>query len=451
MTPGLWLVIAALVSAACLLWLMLDMRRQPVPDVLAFVVYAIFFRFMLSAFHPFTFPAVVGPLSINALYSVLVIALGIWFIDHRLLRLRFLLPLYGLLALTVLSAAYNHSFMDSVQSLLKWLFFLVIALATYESVVRAGRVLVLEKLVLSFSVPIVLQLLSIALGYSKSTEDAASVSYVGGYNHEAVFSVMLISALMLVMLRQMLQPRVSPVWTAVSLMLTFQIAMANYRTAILSLLTPLFGYLCFHFLYRGSALTRVAATCSVVAAAVLLTTVDFSAVVDRFAEIGTVLDSASQLIKAPIYYTEWEQDYFSARIYIWSQYIDAYMHGDIAQHLIGFGADSWARHFDKYAHNTFISILYELGMLGCFAIVLVFVRPMLLCLGGPLTTYSAQLLLCFAGFVVMNLGTMPLWQIEGMILFAVLSSLAWELKLASSAKRTQPDDMDARIMAGEPV
>lgn len=452
MSPSVWLAGAAVVSAGCLVWLVLDLRRQPLPPILTFAVYAIFFRFLLSAFHPITFPAVVGPFSINALYSVLVIGLGFWFIDFRLLRLRFLLPVYGLILLIAISASYNGTLKDSIQSLLKWLFFLVIALAVYESVIRAGRAVVLEKLLMSFSIPVVLQLLSVALGYSKATENDSSVSYVGGYNHEAVFSVMLVTALMLAALRQILPPRTPRLWSMLPLLLAAEVALTNYRTNILSMLPPLFGFLYFHFLHKGLPLAKVSAALALMAGAIALTTVDFSNLIERFAEIGTVVDSTAQLIKSPVYYTEWEQDYFSARVYIWSQYIDAYLQGNSAQHLIGLGSDAWENQFRKYAHNTFVSHLYELGVLGCTAIAYFFLRNMLLCFSGPLTAYSMQLVLCFLGFLVMNMGTMPLWQIEGMILFAVLCALAWELKLTTSMKTgVTAVGADIPKLVGEPI
>jgi hypothetical protein len=456
MSSAVWLAVAAAVSAGCLLWLMLDIRRQPLPRVLKFTVYAIFFRFMLSAFHPFTFPAVIGPFSINALYSVVVIGLGFQFIDHRLLRLRFLLPIYGLILLIVISALYNDSLKDSIQSLLKWLFFLVIALAVYESLIRVGRALVLEKLLMCFTIPVTLQLVSVALGYSKVTDNDDSISYIGGYNHEAVFSVMLVTAMSLAAMRQMIPPRAPWQWSFLPLLLAVEVALANYRTNILAMLAPLLGFLYFHFLHKGLPLAKVAAALALMAGAIALATVDFSHVVQRFAEIGTVIDSTTQLIKSPLFYTEWEQDYFSARVYIWSQYIDAYLQADSTQHVIGLGADAWEHQFRKYAHNTFISHLYELGILGCVGIAYIFLRTLLLCLSGPLTTYSAQLLLCFLGFVIMNLGTMPLWQIEGVVLFATLSALAWELKLTSTIKTAMDpagtdDSSLVGEMAGEPV
>lgn len=442
MSQSIWLALAALVSTACLFWLVLDMRRQPLPHILTFAVYALFFRFLLSAFHPYTYPPLAGPLSINALYSAGVIGLGFLLIDHRLLRLRFLLPVYGLLMLIVISAVYNDTLKDSIDSLLKWLFFVVIALAVYESVIRAGRALALEKLFKSFCIPILLQLLSVAVGYSKFSESDHSVSYVGGYYHEAVFSVIMITALILSALRQTVQPGAPRSWSLLPLLLAANVALTNYRTNILSMLLPLWGYLYVRFLRRGAPLAKVTAALALTAAVILVAMLDFSALVDRFAEIGTVVDESANLIKSPLYYTEWEQDYFSARVYIWSQYIDAYVNSNAVQHLIGMGADSWEHQFRKYAHNTFVSCLFELGLLGCSVIAYFFLRNMARCFSGPLTTYSLLLFLSFLGFLVMNLGTMPLWQVEGMILFAILNALAWELNLTvmvPAATTTGPD------------
>ena len=219
MAPTLWHAIAASVSIVCLIWISLDMRRQPLPKVLVFVVYALFFRFLLSAFPAFTFPPLVGPFSVNALYSLLVIALGFLMISRQLLLLRFLIPIHITIVLIIASALYNGSFGQSIQSLVKWLFFIVIAVAAYESLLRAERSLVLEKLIKSFSIPVILQLVSVAAGNSKLTENDGSVSYLGGYNHESVFSVMLVTALILAALRQLLQPPTGALWRFLPLLL----------------------------------------------------------------------------------------------------------------------------------------------------------------------------------------------------------------------------------------
>ncbi|HVK99623.1 MAG TPA: O-antigen ligase family protein [Dongiaceae bacterium] len=429
MSQTLWLGLAALVSLVCSIWLVWDLRRQPLPRILVFAVCAIFFRFMLSAFHPYTYPPMVGPLSINAVFSAFIIGVGFLLIDHRLLRLQFLIPIYALLVLIIVSAVYNNTVKESIDSLLKWMFFIVIVLAIYESLIRCGRALTLEKLTKSFCIPVLLQILSVAAGYSKLSEFDESISYVGGYYHEAVFSVIMITALMLSALRQTALPRAPRSWSVLPLILAVNVALTNYRTNILSMLLPLWGYLYIRFLRRGAPLAKVVAALVLTGCVGMVAMLDFSALIDRFSEIGTVMDESASLIKSPQYYTEWEQDYFSARVYIWSQYIDAYNHGNLMQHLIGMGADSWEQLFRKYAHNTFVSYLYELGLIGCLIIAYFFLRNMVRCFSGPLTTYSLLLFMCFLGFLVMNLGTMPLWQIEGMILFAVLNALAWELKL----------------------
>jgi hypothetical protein len=430
MESTLWHAIAALVSIACLFWLSLDLRRQPLPRVLVFVVYALFFRFLLSAFHPFTFPPIIGSFSINALYSLAVIAGGFIVISHRLLLLRYLLPVYALITLILVSALYNGTLGRSIQSLLKWLFFIVIALAIYESCIRVERTLVIEKLIKSFCIPVVLQIVSVALGHFKLTEIDGSVSYLGGYNHEAVFSVMLVTVLILAALRQLIQPPTKRAWRYLPLLLAIGVLLANYRTNILAVLLPLAGYLWFRLAYARQPLGRIVTLLAIATGLALMTLLDTSAIVTRFSEIATVLDKPSSLFKSPRYFTDWEQDYFSSRIYIWSQYIEGYLRGDVIQHLIGLGPDTWNLQFRKYAHNTFIGTLYELGLLGTAVLACLFLANLRRALTGPLTTYNVLLFLGLLGFLVMNLGTMPLWQIEGMILFAVLNALTWERKLA---------------------
>lgn len=429
MAPALWHVIAALVSAACLIWLVLDMRRQPLPRVLVFVVYALFFRFLLSAFHSFTFPSFVGPFSINALYSVAAIAVGLLIVNHRLLLLRYLLPVYLVIALTLISALYNGSIASSIQSLVKWLFFVVIALAVYESCIRTERAIVLDKLANAFCIPVVLQIISVALGHASQTENDDSVSYIGGYNHEGVFSVMLVTVLILTTLRQLIQPPTRRMLRILPLLLAAGVILANYRTNILTMLLPLAGYLWFRFAYDSHPLTKVSTIALVLAGMTLIAILDLSAIVARFSEVSTVFDGASSLIKPPQYFTEWEQNYWSSRIYIWSQYVEGYLQGNLVQHLIGLGPDTWSSLFLKYAHNTFVGALYELGFIGACVLAYFFLVNMVRALTGPLTTYSMQLFLVFLSFLVMNLGTMPLWQIEGMILFAILNALAWERAL----------------------
>src|SRR5690606_25534289 len=172
MTPTLWLGVATVVTLICGVWLTRHLQRRSVPRILAFIVLVLFFRFVLSAFHPLTFPALIGPFSINALYSILVTGLGLLLIDKRLFLLKFLLPVYGLIAVILLSALLNGTLILSIETLLKWLFFIVIGLALFDARMGAERAQHLDSLVRASAVPPVLQVPAI---FAASTEGSESV------------------------------------------------------------------------------------------------------------------------------------------------------------------------------------------------------------------------------------------------------------------------------------
>jgi len=240
------------------------------------------------------------------------------------------------------------------------------------------------------------------------------------------------------------------------LLIAVLVMFTNYRTSIIAMLLPLTGYIYFRFIRQGVPLMKVCASVVLACATIGIGFMDFSHIIERFSEIGTVMDSLADLIKAPAYYTEWEQDYFSARLYIWSQYLDGFVNGGTLQYLIGHGADSWSGLFAKYAHNTFVSYLYELGILGALALAYLFLRNMGRCWSSPLTIFGLFLFLAFGAFLVMNLGTMPLWQIEGVALFAMLNAFAWTLHWepvlqAPVAATEEPADQDVHGPAGPDV
>lgn len=70
-----------------------------------------------------------------------------------------------------------------------------------------------------------------------------------------------------------------------------------------------------------------------------------------------------------------------------------------------------------------------MGIIGCLSLAYFFLSNLVRCIQRPFTGYRILLLASFTGFLVINLGTMPLWQIEGMVLFATLNALTWELNL----------------------
>tara|TARA_R110002012_G_scaffold93206_1_gene226107 strand:- start:1165 stop:1665 length:501 start_codon:yes stop_codon:yes gene_type:complete len=146
---------------------------------------------------------------------------------------------------------------------------------------------------------------------------------------------------------------------------------------------------------------------------------------ERFADVGVMISNLDLILKAPIYFSEAEQDIMSARVYIWSQYINAFANADAVQQVFGFGPDSWKQRFELYAHNTFVSYLYEYGILGLVSFLLVCILMTLQPLGLKDKKLSKILVLSFLGFLTMNLATMPLWNIEGLIFFSIFCSLVF--------------------------
>ena len=95
--------------------------------------------------------------------------------------------------------------------------------------------------------------------------------------------------------------------------------------------------------------------------------------------------------------------------------------------LVDFGLEGWVGRFSLYAHNTFVSYLYELGLFGVAAFLWILISNFL----GALHASSADtpiLISCHIGFFVLNLATMPFWTLEGAILYALLLSQTWHLE-----------------------
>ena len=124
----------------------------------------------------------------------------------------------------------------------------------------------------------------------------------------------------------------------------------------------------------------------------------------------------------------------SSRPYIWSTYIYAYADAAPLQKLIGMGPDSWEGKMENYAHNTLISFLYELGLAGVAAILLLW--GTMFRLAWTADARSRNLLLGgHASFLVLNLATMAHWQVEGNILYGLLCG--YTIAKARQAKVTK--------------
>lgn len=406
-----------LAAASALLACLLLFQLRSTKDVkVAFVLFAVWTRYMMSAFHSVTYSASPLGLSWNALGSCLIFGLGLLVIDVRLLRLRFFVPLYVLLAVILLSGLVNREVSGTVNAVIKYGYFLVLVCGMSEALARQGEQRFLKLLVWTFLPLIVFQGLSVVLGVSKATETDGSTSYIGGYNHEAAFSVALATGFVMTTVVKELKAAVK---TALLTAMLAGLLLANYRTSIIAIVPTLFVQFALgsteqfpkrQRLLIGSVMA-LAGFAFVVAASIFME--------DRFSDVGTLLSSGTDLIQRPHLFNRENGQLMSGRIVIWNQYLFAWADGSDLQWLLGFGGNSWEDRFTNYAHNTLVSQLYEYGILGVLSLLYLWSAMFLSVLRirrGPRT----KLIAAHSSFILLSLATMPLWMIEGYIFYGLI-------------------------------
>ncbi|QCZ94450.1 O-antigen ligase family protein [Salinimonas iocasae] len=384
---------------------------------LAFAVVALWLRFFLSAFHDITYEPLIAGFSINALSSIGIAGMGLLLLPRNFLTLQKLGLIYLFFASIILSGVLNGAVVGLINVMVKWMFFLTVTGAIFMAVRKVGKDEVLRKLLVAFFLPVSLQIMSILLGEAKATEADGSTSYIGGYNHEAAFSMIIASFTLVVGLISAGYIRFRTFLFGLGCIL---LVIANYRTSVLAIL-PLAAIFAFNSMEariapRYKAVFLIAAFFGMGLAFLLLS----YSMQDRFADVFVFLGSLDELMKAPMYYSEAEKDIFSARVYIWSQYIYTYWQGDWIHQLVGWGPESWSGRFPKYAHNTYVSFLFEYGAFGLLCFLLAVTGFLKQSLRIKNRRYSLMLCSSMVGFLIMCFATMPLWNIEGLILYAIL-------------------------------
>jgi len=149
--------------------------------------------------------------------------------------------------------------------------------------------------------------------------------------------------------------------------------LANYRTSILAvgplILTSVFYLLVRSFEPRQRVLMGLAVFGSLLAALIIIVVLAR----DRFADLVTVWNYGTNIIQRPETVTEEYRKVLSGRAVIWSGYVYGWVDADFLRKIIGFGPESWTKYFRLYAHNTLISALFEEGILGVAATVLLWI------------------------------------------------------------------------------
>ncbi|MGQ0532243.1 MAG: O-antigen ligase family protein [Caulobacteraceae bacterium] len=426
--PGYLLYPVGLLSALIILFVMVRSRERAA----AFVIGATWLRYIMQAFHTFTYRPIAAGISGVAIASMGTFLIGLLVINWRHLALRFLLPFYGLIALTIVSALANDGLTpDLMNVLVKHGYLLVMILSVFGAMTRARSGDFMASMLWTFLPVFVLQVLSIVFDIGKATEtDVTAVSYIGGYYHEAAFSVILATCLTVACFTSKLN-RLAQI--AIIVVCVVGVVLANYRTTLVAIAPLLLMFFAFSSLRRFPLRDRpfvVSALIVLVAIALGGASLLFA---DRFQDVAVATSGDVDFFKRPEYYTVEESRLISGRPRIWSGYIFAWLDADLEEHVIGFGPESWNDDFIIYAHNTLVNYLYEYGLVGVVVILWVWFSMLAAALRVR-HPHAGVLVGAHLSFLVLNMSTMPMWMIEGNILYGIICG--YTLYLLSLQSRT---------------
>jgi hypothetical protein len=406
----------------------------------AFVMGAAWLRYIMSAFHSVTYMPAVAGMSANALASIGVFVVGLFTINWRLMALRFLLPFYALIAIAIISAVANGQLGAGLVTVLTKLGYLVVmTLSVYAALRRAATGAFMSSLLWAFAPVLVFQAASVLLGVSKHTEtDAAAISFIGGYNHEAVFSIMIATCLTTACLTERTNNLLK---NGLILVCIGGIILANYRTTLVAIVPLLLAYLGFTSLQRFPQRDRpfvVSALIVFGGSALGIVSLAFAA---RFQDAAVVATGDVNFFKPPDEYTVEETRLLSGRPVIWSTYIFGWLQGDMLNYVIGNGPESWADRYRVYAHNTLINALYEYGIVGVIATLFLWFSMLAAALRVR-HHHRGVLVGAHITFILLNMATMPMWMIEGNLLYGIICGYTLYLlslpRQSKQAPSTQP-------------
>jgi hypothetical protein len=408
---GLLYVVAAL-SALIIVIVLFKMKSRAG----MFVAGAIWLRNVMSAFPMFSHGAVLAGMSANALASTAVVGVGLFQIRLRNLGLRFLTPFYLLMIVTVISAVVNNSYDALIGVLVKYLYLIVVTLAVYEALAKRPDGRFMRLVLWAFLAPFALQALSLALGIAKQTENDLSVSYIGGYAHEATFSVILATCAVIATLTTRMNRTAK---TVLILACIAGIYLANYRTTIIAIAPLLLAYFGFAPVRRVAKRDRPLVVSAMIVFLCIVLGIVGLFLAQRFGDMALAVSGDVNFFKPPYEYSEDESRILSGRPLIWSVFIYGWMEGEGMQQLFGFGPEAWQRLWRTYAHNTLVNTLFEYGVLGVLAVLFCW-SSMLAAALRVRHPNKTQLVAAHVSFLVLNMGTMPMWMIEGSALYGVI-------------------------------
>lgn len=303
-----------------------------------FLLFACWLRYTLSSLQAFTYRDAVPGLKWVALGSLVIVGTGALVLEKRRFLSRPFYPVALICLVMIVSSILNGSIMTAIDPIVRFLVFVVIGVAVWQSLETSGST-VLKRLLFVFIQPLSYQVASVVLGVPKSGETDGSLSYIGGYYHEELFSLIAATCFFVAIYAGKLGKYTRLAICAVSLIAVW---VANYRTTMLGIL-PLAGIAFFTALPKAfEPSQRAFARLMIIVAGVAVLGVGTVLESDRFSDLSAITEGTS-LIKPPETFTWADRQVLSSRPYIWSNYIYAYVDAPPMQKVIGFGPEFLGR------------------------------------------------------------------------------------------------------------
>lgn len=410
---------------AASLWLLWRQLRPMRGDLLTLVAFGLIWsRFALAALGPSAVQTQLAGQSLIALGTLITVSFVAVVIPLGLYRADQAAPIYGIASLGAAGTILSGSVGALPSYVTLWVLFASLALLLDRAYTLHGPAMVLRALLAAFALPLGMQVVSFGAGLPKVGPDG-SLSYIGGYAHEAVFAIVALGALWTATISSWPNRRLA--WLAVAVCLA-ALVLANYRTMLIAALPLVAAFAIFDGVGQGGRiLPRVLVICAV--GLILLPAAIPPVLIERFADLGTLASDWRQLLKPPETFTAAEKDVLSARVYIWARYAAAVGQADLPQLLLGHGAEALAPGMGTHPHNEYLRVAYQHGLLGVVGLFGLLIALTVAAARAKPRRAGVLTASGFAAFLIAATGTSLFDRPEGMIVLAILTATAWNLSV----------------------